>query len=218
MKRPRLVAGVTAMTFVLGGCAVTRENQGVCKGSWALIGAAAGGSTMGVAVGEGVDDASDGEVAAAAAGGAVVGGLLGLLAGHYICKVEETPPAVSPPPPPPPPPPSGKIETLTGPSFDFNKSTLTAEGRTHVDYAAQIMQQYPMVHVVVEGHTDSVGSDAYNMKLSQRRADTVRAYLVQKGISASRIEAAAYGETHPMASNKTAEGRAQNRRVDIVAR
>jgi OOP family OmpA-OmpF porin len=78
------------------------------------------------------------------------------------------------------------------------------------------MQQDPGLHVVIEGHTDSVGSHGYNMKLSQRRADAVRDYMVQQGISASRIETAAYGETRPVASNDTAAGRAQNRRVDIV--
>ena len=71
--------------------------------------------------------------------------------------------------------------------------------------------------VVVEGHTDSIGSDAYNMKLSQRRAATVRDYMVENGISPSRIKTEAFGKTKPIASNKTAAGRAQNRRVDIVA-
>ena len=79
------------------------------------------------------------------------------------------------------------------------------------------MRAEPTLVVVVEGHTDSIGSDAYNMKLSQRRANTVRDYMVKKGISPSRIKTEAFGETKPIASNKTAEGRAQNRRVEIVA-
>src|SRR5204862_6239001 len=79
------------------------------------------------------------------------------------------------------------------------------------------MKGEPAMVVVVEGHTDAVGSDAYNMKLSQRRADTVRDYMVKNGITPSRIKTEAFGKTRPIASNKTAEGRAQNRRVEIVA-
>src|SRR6266436_958392 len=81
----------------------------------------------------------------------------------------------------------------------------------------QIMLASPTMRVVVEGHTDSVGSHDYNMKLSERRANAARDYMVAKGISASRIKTAWYGETRPVASNKTAAGRAKNRRVDIVA-
>src|SRR5205807_479589 len=105
---------------------------------------------------------------------------------------------------------------LTGPSFEFDKAILTAEGRQHVEHAIVIMREQPTLVVVVEGHTDSIGSDAYNMKLSQRRANAVRDYMVKNGVSGSRIKTEAYGKTRPIASNKTAEGRAQNRRVDIV--
>ena len=86
-----------------------------------------------------------------------------------------------------------------------------------MDHAAQIMRASPTMRVVVEGHTDSVGSHDYNMKLSERRANAARDYMVEKGISASRIKTAWYGETRPVASNATAAGRAKNRRVDIVA-
>jgi OOP family OmpA-OmpF porin len=71
----------------------------------------------------------------------------------------------------------------------------------------------PSASGVVEGHTDSVGNDDYNLKLSQRRADSVRKYLVDKGVPAARLEAKGYGEAQPVADNKTADGRAQNRRV-----
>ncbi|HLK10201.1 MAG TPA: OmpA family protein [Candidatus Binatia bacterium] len=167
-------------------------------------------------MGEGAEHPSDGEVAGAAAGGTVAGALAGWLVGHYVCQVAEQPPAPPPPPPPPPPAPT-KIETLSGPSFDFNKATLTPEGRSHVDHAVQVLQANPSMRVVVEGHTDSIGSDAYNMRLSGRRAETVRDYMVEKGISASRITTRAMGKKDPVASNATAEGRAKNRRVDIIA-
>ena len=110
-----------------------------------------------------------------------------------------------------------EIETLSGPGFEFNKATLTAESRTHVDPTVQLMKADPRMHVVVEGHTDSVGSHEYNMKLSERRANAVRDYMVEKGISAGRIRTAWYGETRPVASNATAAGRAKNRRDDLVA-
>jgi outer membrane protein OmpA-like peptidoglycan-associated protein len=114
--------------------------------------------------------------------------------------------------------PGRRIETLTGPSFAFNKATLTPEGRQHVDHAVEILRDNPNIAVSVEGHTDSVGSDAYNMKLSQRRADAVRDYMVAHGIAADRITTEAFGETRPVASNDTAAGRAENRRVEIIAR
>lgn len=73
------------------------------------------------------------------------------------------------------------------------------------------------MRVVVEGYTDSIGSDAYNMKLSERRAETVRDFMVSKGISPTRITTRGFGKANPIASNKTAEGRAENRRVEIIA-
>jgi hypothetical protein len=85
-----------------------------------------------------------------------------------------------------------------------------------VEHAAQVLQENPGLHVVVEGYTDSVGSDSCNQRLSERRADSVRDYLVEKGISPSRIRTRGYGETRPVASNATEEGRAQNRRVEII--
>jgi OmpA-OmpF porin, OOP family len=73
------------------------------------------------------------------------------------------------------------------------------------------------LHVSVDGYTDSVGSDAYNQKLSMRRAEAARRYLVDKGIDESRISVRAMGESNPVASNSTADGRAENRRVEIIA-
>jgi len=80
------------------------------------------------------------------------------------------------------------------------------------DVAAALAAQ-PALNVEIQGHTDSIGSAAYNLNLSQRRADSVRSYLVDKGVSAAALTAKGYGKTQPIASNDTAEGRAQNRRV-----
>jgi len=78
------------------------------------------------------------------------------------------------------------------------------------------MAEHATITVAVEGHTDSVGSDAYNQKLSERRAQAAVDYLVSQGVDASRLQPTGYGESKPMASNDTADGRAQNRRVDLV--
>ena len=85
-----------------------------------------------------------------------------------------------------------------------------------LDEAAAMLKQEPeAVGVISAGHTDSIGTDAYNMKLSLRRAEAVKNYLVSEGISAKRIKVEGFGEANPVASNATAEGRAQNRRVEL---
>jgi outer membrane protein OmpA-like peptidoglycan-associated protein len=120
--------------------------------------------------------------------------------------------AAAPPPPPPPPPVKKKI-VLRSVHFDFDKSNIRADAVPVLDEAAKILKEEGTVAIVVAGHTDSRGSEAYNMKLSQRRADAVRGYLVDHGVAASRITTKGYGESEPVASNDTDEGRAQNRRV-----
>jgi OOP family OmpA-OmpF porin len=78
------------------------------------------------------------------------------------------------------------------------------------------MKDYPDLNVVIEGHTDSVGTAAYNKKLSQQRAEAVKKYMVEKGIDANRLKAQGFGEVRPIASNDTEEGRQQNRRVEAA--
>ena len=85
-----------------------------------------------------------------------------------------------------------------------------------VDEAVTVMKDKPSMKVSVEGHTDSIGSDAYNLKLSERRAQAVRDYMVSQGIDAARIRVKGWGKTKPIASNKTEAGRAENRRVEII--
>ena len=132
-----------------------------------------------------------------------------------------TPEAPPPPPPPPPvvaqapPPPVKKKIVLRSVHFDFNKSNIRPDAVPVLDEAAKILKDDPTVPVVVAGHTDSIGSDAYNMKLSQRRADAVKDYLVSHGVDASRIRAEGFGKGQPVASNDTADGRAQTRRVEL---
>ena len=97
--------------------------------------------------------------------------------------------------------------------FEFNSTQLTAPAQHTLDEVAAALLTQPELNVEVQGHTDSIGTDAYNLGLSQRRADAVRAYLISKGLSRSVLTAKGYGKSKPIASNATAEGRAQNRRV-----
>lgn len=99
--------------------------------------------------------------------------------------------------------------------FDFDKSVLKPEGRLALDSLMSKLQSLNVEVVIVVGHTDSVGTDAYNMKLGDRRAQSVKAYLVSKGVDNKRIYTESKGERQPVADNKTASGRAKNRRVEI---
>jgi OOP family OmpA-OmpF porin len=106
--------------------------------------------------------------------------------------------------------------TLEGVNFDNNSSNLRPESLTILDKAVETLKAWGDVKVEVAGHTDSVSSDAYNLDLSQRRAETVRAYLIDKGVAADRLSAKGYGESQPVADNKTEEGRFKNRRVELI--
>ncbi len=99
--------------------------------------------------------------------------------------------------------------------FDFDKSVLRPDGRKSIDDALAKLRGVDLELVIATGHTDSIGTDKYNQKLSERRAAAVKDYLVSKGIPASKITTIGKGESQPVATNKTAEGRQKNRRVDI---
>lgn len=137
----------------------------------------------------------------------------------YDFRVAAAPPPPPPPPvvqaPPPPPPPVRRKIVLRSVHFDFDKSAIRADAKPVLDEAVQTLKDEGKISVVVAGHTDSMGSDQYNVKLSQRRAAAVREYLVRAGISAARIRTEAFGESQPVASNETDDGRAQNRRVEL---
>ena len=133
-------------------------------------------------------------------------------------------PAVTPPsptasapvaPPAPPPAIASKVTFAADAFFDFDKSVVKAEGKAKLDDLVGKVKDINLEVVIAVGHTDSVGSDAYNQKLSTRRAEAVKAYLVSKGIEKNRVYTEGKGEKQPVADNKTAEGRAKNRRVEI---
>lgn len=125
-------------------------------------------------------------------------------------------PAAAPRPAPAPQPPAAtKVTYAADAFFDFDKSVLKPEGKAKLDDLVGKVKDINLEVIIAVGHTDSVGSDAYNQKLSVRRAEAVKAYLVSKGIEKNRVYTEGKGEKQPVADNKTSEGRAKNRRVEI---
>lgn len=105
---------------------------------------------------------------------------------------------------------------LEGVNFDFDKSTIRQEDLARIDKDVAALENWGNVNIEVAGHTDSIGTDEYNIKLSQRRAEAVRNYLISKGIAADRLIAKGYGESQPVADNATEAGRFKNRRVELI--
>lgn len=125
-------------------------------------------------------------------------------------------PAAKPAPAPAPAPAvATKVTYAADAFFDFDKSVLKPEGKAKLDDLVSKVKGINLEVIIAVGHTDSVGSDAYNQKLSVRRSEAVKAYLVSKGIEKNRVYTEGKGEKQPVADNKTAEGRAKNRRVEI---
>ncbi len=193
--------GVIALLFLVAGCATERQKR-------AFYGATLGAG-IGAAAGTGISD-DDNEAAIGV--GAGVGALVGAVLGYYSADD----------PPPPPPPPEPKVIILRGINFDFDESDVKLEFEPVLDEAAQILQDNQDCMVLIEGHTDSMGSESYNQGLSENRAAAVKAYLVGKGIGADRLETVGRGENDPVAPNTNdngtdnAEGRGMNRRAELI--
>jgi len=121
------------------------------------------------------------------------------------------------PPPPAPAPPPEKICMTLNVEFDFDKADVKSKYHGVLEKVAEFMKQYPQTTTVIEGHTDNRGKYEYNIRLSERRAESVKNYLVEKfGVEASRLSTKGYGYTKPVATNATAAGRQKNRRIDAV--
>ena len=110
----------------------------------------------------------------------------------------------------------GLVISLSDILFDVDKATLRSGSEQNVRRIAAILNQYPEHQIAVEGHTDATGGDAYNQRLSEDRAASVRASLVAGGVDPGRITSRGYGKTQPVATNESAEGRQQNRRVEVI--
>jgi OmpA-OmpF porin, OOP family len=129
--------------------------------------------------------------------------------------VPAPPAAVVPPAPVPPPVAASKVTFAADAFFDFDKYVLKPEGRAKLDDLVTKIKDVNLEVIIAVGHTDWIGTVAYNQKLSVRRAEAVKAYLVSKGIEKNRVYTEGKGKSQPIADNRTAEGRAKNRRVEI---
>lgn len=141
--------------------------------------------------------------------------------GALVAQAEPAPaaapaPSAAPAPAPAPAPAvASKVTYAADAFFDFDKSVLKPEGKAKLDDLVSKVKNVNLEVIIAVGHTDSIGTDAYNQKLSVRRAEAVKAYLVSKGIEKNRVYTEGKGEKQPIADNKTKEGRAKNRRVEI---
>jgi OOP family OmpA-OmpF porin len=223
---PLVRTGVALILVIsLGGCSTTRP--AVCAAIGAGYGAI-GGAVTGGLYADNNDHHDENELEGAGIAAAIM--LAGAGIGYLGCSLmqreaEPEPRQAAPAPPPPPPPaepppppkpdPCTQLVRLEGVKFAYNESELDPSAGAILDETIAALQGCPEKRVRLSAHTDSVGSEPYNDALSQRRADSVRAYLVSRGIDASRIEARGFGESSPIADNSTDEGRAQNRRVEL---
>lgn len=137
-----------------------------------------------------------------------------VVAAEPVAAPEPAPAYVAPAPAPEPAAPQKLV--LEGVNFDFDKATLRQEDIGSLDNDVATLKSWGDVDIEVAGHTDSMGSDAYNMKLSKQRAEAVRNFLISRGVAADRLTAKGYGESQPVADNATEEGRFKNRRVELA--
>lgn len=188
--------------------------------SAALAIANAGASTMVLRNGAGAELRISGNGRGLGAFLAAEGGEIVLGEIPELPEVAAPPPAkrevaAAPPPEPEAPDPCEETVSFPGVMFEFDRADLTPAGEQAIGRVAERLLECEDEQVVVDGYTDDVGSDAYNQKLSQRRADSVRIALSRSGVSLDRITAQGHGKRDPVASNETDEGRAQNRRAEI---
>ena len=197
---------------LLTGCEAIKNANNEQKGT--VIGAS-GGAVVGGVVGNNV---GDGNTALGAIIGSVVGGAAGAYIGNRMDKqAQEIEQEI----------PGAEVERVgeginvtfdetSGVYFDTEEYSIEGESEDALQRLANIFQEYPDTEILIEGHTDSTGSDAYNLTLSKNRAQAVTNFLERNGIADERIETKWYGESQPKYDNSTVEGRAKNRRVEIA--
>lgn len=190
--------------FILSGCSSSKTLKG------GAIGAGAGGIIGGL-IGSGSNNTAKGAIL-----GAVVGGTAGALIGNYMDKqAEELRKDLD----------GAKIERIgegikitfdSGILFGFDSTELTAMSKSNISDLARVLNKYEDTEILIEGHTDSKGSEQYNQKLSENRAYAVASQLKSMSVATSRISEVGYGEDMPVADNSTEAGRSQNRRVEVA--
>ena len=205
MKRV-LIAAVAMGSFGLTGCAsMSNKERG------AVIGAGTGGAVGGV-----IGNNTGLGTARGAIIGAVIGGAAGAVIGHQMDQqakeIDQTVPGA-------------EVERVgegiqvtfdSGLLFDFDSDRIRPDAAANLNELANSLTKFPNSDLLIVGHTDARGEDAYNMNLSQRRANAASAYLQSRGVPASRIRTSGRGETEPVASNATEAGMQQNRRVEVA--
>lgn len=213
MKNSRLfISSLAALSLVTVTACVTDPNTGQRKVSRTAIGTG-GGALAGLLLG-GLIGGGTGRIIGAGIGG-IAGGAVGYQMDKQIKELKEQTAG------------SGVdvsqaddgqsilVNLPDGVTFDVDSSTLKPQFRNTLDQIAGSMNQYPNSLIDVYGHTDSTGSDSYNQSLSERRAYAVANYLTTRGVASTRVRSQGFGETMPVASNDSIDGRARNRRVEI---
>ncbi len=207
---------ILSLSFLLGtvlsGCESVKNTNKTQRG--AAIGAV-GGAILGGVLGNNIGKGGNGALGAVLGGviGGVAGGVIGNKMDKQARKISETLPGA-------------KVERVgegirlvlgeNSVRFDTNKSTLTSTAKANLDKLVSVFNEYPDTDIQIYGYTDSSGADDYNMTLSQQRAASVKSYLSGKGLASSRFKTSGLGEADPIASNETADGKSQNRRVEFA--
>jgi outer membrane protein OmpA-like peptidoglycan-associated protein len=196
---------ILVVSLTLTGCANMSKT-----GKGAAIGAGAG-AAVGAIIGK-----ATGKTATGAIVGAAVGGTAGAIIGRQMDKqAEELEEELE----------GAKVERVgegiqitfdSAILFEFGKADLSAQAKTNLNNLAASLKEYPNTEILIAGHTDSVGSEEFNQKLSEQRANTAATYLLEQDITADRMSVIGHGESQPVASNDSDMGRAQNRRVEVA--
>lgn len=198
------ILALAAIAVVPGCASSSRTTKG------AVIGGASG-AAVGAVIGKAAGSTAKGAIIGAAVGG-VAGGLIGRRMDQQAAELEKEIPGAD-------------VERVgegilvtfdSGILFDVDSSTLKPVARDNLSKVVTSLEKYPGTNVVLVGHTDADGTEAYNQQLSERRAASAASFLRSEGVPASRIEATGRGETEPVASNESASGKQQNRRVEIA--
>ncbi len=214
MKKITILSGIVlvALSTIITSCEAVKNTNKTQRG--AGIGAV-GGAIIGGILGNNLGKGGNGALGAVLGG--VIGGAAGGVIGNKMDKqAREIDAAI----------PGAQVERVgegiklvlneNAVRFDTNKSTLTTAARTNLDKLVTVFNEYPDTNIVIYGYTDSTGSAAHNLKLSEQRATAVRNYLSSKGLVSTRFTITGLGIADPIASNETPEGRSQNRRVEFA--